>query len=332
MKTTAIGIENLCVPCHAFCRYCLLSSTGKATGVDYGRGERLARRLYAEAEKCEAAPKVYYYIGYCMDDLHLPDYIRFCQETHSPSAHFLQLNGLRLRGQEEARALIEKICAAGISTIDLTFYGLREYHDRFAGRTGDFDFLLRLLDEADRQGLKVHISGPIHRENMGQMDSLLDVLDQHGAPERSLFLPHGKGRGQSLSHLRLTLRDLEQLSDRVRACIGSCRTEGEWLADESREDPQTRTLTLSLKPDNIEMLEKMSLQEIILYLEQLDDEYYAFMPTAEELSARYGRRDGDRLYRRYRDLYLEWQQRYLNEFGGEIWDMNDETHHFSVRA
>jgi len=38
------------------------------------------------------------------------------------------------------------------------------------------------------------------------------------------------------------------------------------------------------------------------------------------------------LYRRFRDLYLEWQQRYIFEHGLDVWDMNDETHHFSVRT
>lgn len=332
MKTTALGIENLCVPCNSFCRYCLLSSCGKATGVAYDRGKELARRLYHEMKAEDPDCRVYHYIGYCMDCADLTDYIRFSQELHSPSAHFLQLNGLKLRDEAETEALMGLIRREGIEKIDLTFYGTEEYHDRFAGRGGDFAFLLRILSSANRNGVAVHVSCPIHRENMGQMDSLLEQLDGYSTDGISLFLPHGKGRGRSLDHLRLTQGDFEQLSSRVKPYLMNYRTEGEWLKTGLPDEAKTRTLTLSLKPDNIDQLEQMSAAEILRYLEQLDDCYYAAVPSAAELAQRYGRENGDRLYRRYRDLHLEWQQRFLNDADADIWDMNDETHHFSIRA
>lgn len=333
MKTTALGIENLCVPCSSFCRYCLLSSCGKATGVAYERGKRLAKRLYDEANEADLGCKVYHYIGYCMDAEYLEDYIRFSQEIGSPSARFLQLNGLKLRDETQTADLVRMICGAGIKQIDLTFYGTKAYHDRFAGREGDFDFLLRILSAANEQAsLDVHISCPIHKENMAQMEELLTCMDDYRTSGISVFLPHGKGRGRSLDHLRLTEDDLEGLSGRVRTHLRNCRTEREWIVDGIHEAAESRVLTLSLKPDNIEALEKMSVREIIRYLEELDDRYYAHLPSTSELAARYGRKDGNRLYRRARDLHLEWQRRFLEDSGADIWDMNDETHHFSVRA
>ena len=88
---------------------------------------------------------------------------------------------------------------------------------------------------------------------------------------------------------------------------------------------------MALTPAEMERLEAMSLEEVVSYLEELDDAYYAAVPPCEELAKLYGDPSGTRLYRRFRDLHQEWQRRYLCEHGIDVWDMNDETHHFSVR-
>lgn len=332
MKTVSLGVENLCVPCHSHCRYCLLSSCGTTTGVDYERGKRLAERLFREAQEKRPDLHFFHYIGYCMDSEYLLDYIAFSQHIHAPSAGFLQLNGLKLRDEADTDGFVSQIAAAGIRMIDLTFYGLREYHDRFAGRAGDYDFLLRILKSAQTYGLQIHLSVPVTRENADQMETLLRQLEAAHSGQIGLFLPHGKGRGRSLDPVRLTEEDRAGLSEPVAAKLSAYRTEGEWLADGTWETPTERTLTLALTPGEIDRLESMSLEEILTYLEELDDRYYATIPSCEELAARYGDPSGKRLYRRFRDLYLEWQQRYLKDHPGNIWDMNDETHHFSVRA
>lgn len=332
MKTVSLGIENLCVPCHAHCRYCLLSSCGAVTGVSYERGKRFAERLFREARETRPDLRLFHYIGYCMDSEHLLDYIAFSQSIRSPSAGFLQLNGLKLRDEADTDRFVSQIVDAGIRTIDLTVYGLREYHDRFAGRAGDFDFLLRILKAAQAHGLEVHLSVPVTRENADQLEELLTQLEALHSGKIGLFLPHGKGRGRFLDPIRLTAEDRAGLSERAAAKLSAYRTEGEWLADGGWEMPTERTLTLALTPEEIDRLESMSLEEILAYLEELDDRYYAALPSCEELAARYGDPSGTRLYRRFRDLYLEWQQRYFEDHPGDVWDMNDETHHFSVRT
>lgn len=332
MRTTTIGIENLCVPCHSFCRYCLLSSCGKTTGVDYDRGKRFVERLHREIEEKHPELNLMYYIGYCMDTPDLTDYIRFSQKIGSPSAKFLQLNGLTLRDEVGTAAFVGEIREVGIELVDLTFYGTKAYHDRFAGRPGDFDYLLRILAAANRAGLPVRISYPLQKENMHCVEEVMKMLEAYQISEISVFLPHCKGRGKTLDDQRLTSDDYESLSERVKKYLRSYRTEQEFLKDAALETPGSRVLALALKPENIEQLESMSLEEILAYLEDLDDRYYNAIPPVEELAARYGRKEGKRLYRRFRDLHLEWQQRFLADSGAELWDMNDETHHFSVRV
>ena len=48
MKTVSFGIANYCIPCHAHCRYCLLSSCGKSTGVEQKTGMAFAERIMQE--------------------------------------------------------------------------------------------------------------------------------------------------------------------------------------------------------------------------------------------------------------------------------------------
>ena len=334
MKTTAIGVENLCVRCHAHCRYCLLSWNGKPVGVDYDRGKRFTERLFSELNLERPDLRVLYYIGYCMDGPHLPDYIRFCRSVGSPSGEFLQLNGLALRDREEAEGYIRNIASLGIRRVDLTFYGLREYHDRFAGRTGDFDLLLALLDAAGRAGVQADVSLPILRENMAETDALLELLRKYRVGRYFAFLPHGKGRGRTIEDQRLTKAEFESLSQEVRACFSPnvrYQTEAEWIREGIWPVPQTRTLTLSLTPENMDELEAMPAGAVVSMLEKMDDCFYAAIPPPAELAAYCGDPKGQKMYR-LRDLLLEWRGRFLGKSGPSLHNMDDEQGHFSVRV
>lgn len=333
MKTSAIGVENLCVPCACRCRYCLLSYDGKPVGVDYDRGQRFAERFLSGLEQARPDLRRFYYIGYCMDTSALAGYIRFCQRIGSPSGEFLQLNGLAVRNAEETERFIDEIAGAGVKAVDMTFYGQETYHDRFSGRAGDFAFLLRLLDSAGRAGITVRVSFPVIRENMAQAEALLDTLDGYRVGEYYAFLPHSKGRGRTLSSQRLTRAEFDALPERVRNCFSSraeYRSEGEWLREGNWPQPETRTLTLSLTPENIGRLELMPAEDIAAMLEALDDRCWAALPSPMELARRYGDPAGPRIYRR-RDLLLEWRRRYVRESGRRLPDMDDERGHFSVR-
>lgn len=330
MKLIGLALENLCVPCHAACRYCLLSSCKAATGVDYARGKALAQRLRDEIRRDRPDLSFTYYIGYCMDTPDLADYIRTCQEMGMPSGRFLQLNGLRIRNEADTLSFVQCLAAQGVETIDLTFYGLQEYHDRFAGRKGDFDFLLRILQAAAAAHLKTEISIPLLKTNLQQMEHLMALLSSYAPEKIFLFLPHSKGRGRLIAHERITQADLEGLSPAVRQYFTHVKTqtEAQWLK-EPLEEPASRILTLALQPENIHRLEKMTLDEMIGYLENLDDAYLHAMPSISELAARYGKPENQQLFR-IRDLHLRWQQQFLQECGRNIYDMHDESHHFSI--
>lgn len=97
MIVTSFAIANYCVPCSTHCRHCLLSSCGKATGIDYETGIKFADRILKEIEEKMPDLSASFYIGYCMDTPHLTDFIRFARRHNSPAAEFLQMNGFNYR-------------------------------------------------------------------------------------------------------------------------------------------------------------------------------------------------------------------------------------------
>ena len=333
MKTISFWIANYCVPCHSFCRYCLLASCGKATGVDYKAGEALAGRIMREMKDARPDLSCGYYLGYCMDTPDLPDFLRFSREHQAPAAKFLQMNGFAFREDQELAELMEGIREAGVELIDLTFYGMEEYHDRFAGRKGDFRYLLRMLNQAVKAGLQVQVSIPLIRENLSQMPELYETLSVYPLRRCACFLPHTKGRGRTIPEQRITKQEFEQLPEEIRKTFAKTKhmTEAEWIVSDEMTEAGKRDLTLVLTPEKYEKYSRMSAAEILEELEKLDDRYLQEMPSVQELARMYGDPENRQLFR-IRDLALIWQQRYIAETGNKIYDMHDETHSFSVHT
>ena len=327
MKTIKLGVANYCVPCHAHCRYCLLSSCGKATGVPFERGQRLAERLIRES--ADSGIGISYYIGYCMDTPFLREYLEFCRAYGMPSAKFLQMNGFHFMPPKEIDALMRMTADLGVEMMDFTVYGTGEYHDRFAGRGGDHGLLEAMLRSALAHGIAVNVSVPVIKDNLEQLDRVLDEAQRWGAEKVKLFLPHSKGRGWNLRDKRITKTDYENLSPQVKSHFSktAVKPEAEWIRGQEFPHPTERILTLVLPPEEADRMENMHFREILAMLEALDDENRKKMPDAEALSRRYGDPEGMRMYR-VRDLILLWRQMYGRESGESLRDIQDERSHF----
>lgn len=329
MKTVSINVMNLCVPCQNRCRYCLLSYDGKISGVEYKRSEVYAKRFYEWLRDNRPDLSFLFGFGYSMEHPQLLEAIDFCQSIGSATGEFLQFDGMKFRTDEELKILLRQLKEHGIKLIDLTFYGAEEYHDRFAARSGDYRLMLRTLAQANQIGLDVTVSIPITHENVPQMDDLIAELERYSTQAIRCFVPHGEGRGRLLDPIRFSARDEQSLSENVRDRINWARfkTESEWLRLGFPAN-EKRALTVTLRPENVEFFENLSFEETIAYLEKLDDDYYAAIPTVEELAQIYGDPDGDRYYSA-RDLYLHYQRRYIADHNIEIYDINDERQCFS---
>lgn len=331
MKTVSINVMNLCVPCENRCRYCLLSYDGKVSGVDYKRSEAYAKRFYEWLQDNRPDLSFLFGFGYSMEHPDLLGAIDFCQSIGSATGEFLQFDGMKFRTDEELKTLLQQLKDHGIKLIDLTFYGTENYHDRFAARTGDYQLMINTIAQAKKVGLNVTVSIPITHENAEQMDALIAELEQHGAQQIRCFVPHSEGRGRLLDPVRLSAEDYEKLSENVRSRINWNRfkTESEWLKCGFPVN-EKRVLTVTLTPENVAFFEGLSFEETLAYLEKLDDDYYTAIPTVEELAKNYGNPNGDHYYS-VRDLYLQYQRRYIADHNIEIYDINDERQCFSRR-
>lgn len=331
MKTVSINVMNLCVPCENRCRYCLLSYDGKVTGVDYKRSEVYAKRFYEWLKDNRPDLSFLFGFGYSMEHPDLLNAIDFCRSIGSATGEFLQFDGMKFRSDSDLEKILRQLQEHEIKLIDLTFYGTESYHDRFAARAGDYRLMMHTLAQANKIGLDVTVSIPITHENADQMDDLIAELEQYRTQRITCFVPHSEGRGRLLDPVRFLKEDYEKLSENVRKRLNTDRfkTEKEWL---QRGFPVNgkRVLTVTLRPENIDFFEGQTFEETIAYLEKLDDDYYATVPTVEELAKIYGDPDGERYYSA-RDLYLYYQRCYIADNKIEIYDINDERQCFSRR-
>ena len=311
MKTVSINVMNLCVPCQNRCRYCLLSYDGKIHGVDYKRSEAYAKRFYQWLRDNRPDLSFLFGFGYSMEHPNLLGAIDFCRSIGSATGEFLQFDGMRFRTDEELQILLRQLKDHGIKLIDLTFYGTEAYHDRFAARMGDYRLMMNTLAQANKVGLDVTVSIPITHENVEQLDDLIRELEQYRTQRIACFVPHSEGRGRLLDQVRFSEADYEELSENVRSRINTTRfkTEREWLKS-GFPITDKRVLTVTLRSENVDYFEDLSFADTIAYLEKLDDDYYAAIPSVEELARLYGDPNGQRYYSA-RDLYLHYQQRYL---------------------
>lgn len=329
MKTVSVNIQNLCAPCNASCRHCLLNACHKATGVDYSRGEAFARSFYKWLKENRPELQGMYYAGYCMDFPEADKFAAYFREQ-TGMTHFM-FDGIAIRDEQQTQSFLISLQNAGIRRLHYTFYGLQAYHDRFAGRKGDFDYIMQTAKIARTMCMSVSAGIMVTMENLDQLEALVLLLKNAGITDITPLLPHGKGRGYALSDIRLTEAGYRQLPTCIREKLprDKYRTEVQWLAQGSFPQQSVRHLTLSLTPENMARLEKMHPADMISELEEMDEAFYSKLPDMDTLALRYGKPENTQLFR-FRDLYLQWQKRYMAEHP-ILPDMTDERYSFSTR-
>ncbi len=332
MQTRSVMVQTLCVPCHCHCRYCLLSWDGRAPGLDYETSEAYARRFYQWAKANRPELQFHFSFGYSMDHPRLPDALDFLREIGSVSAKFLQFDGMAFRSPREMEALLRAVKAHGVRELNFTFYGTEAYHDRFAGRKGDFAFMLSTVRQALAAGLNVSAGIPLTHENAGQAEPLLFTLREAGLRQLRFFVPHSEGRGASLDSIRFSQADAARLPSPVAQLFNASvyRTEGDWTRSSDLMPEENRSLLLSLTPNNIGKLESLGFEAVIAQLEALDDAYYQALPSFPEMLARCGNPEGKAYYSK-RDLFQHYQKRYIQEHGLRLYDVTDERQSGSRR-
>ena len=321
VETKSVILHTLCVPCACHCRYCLLSWDGRTRGADWERSRRYAGAFAGWIRENRPELRFHFSFGYSMEHPALPEALDFLRSLGSVGAEYLHCDGLRIRDGAETAAFVRMLREHGVKHLNFTFYGLEAYHDRFAGRKGDFAWQRRLSEAAREAGLETSAGVPLTRENVGQAEALLKLL---GPEETRFFIPHAEGRGINLEPIRLRMEDYERLSGGARERLNRrlYRSEAEWIEDPPPE-PENRMLLLSLTPENIAWFEETPADEVIARAEALDEAYYAPLPPFAELARRCGDPAGDALFSA-RDLTARYQKRWIKEHGLSLYDVTDE--------
>ena len=332
MRTTSVLIQSLCVPCFNHCRHCLLSWNGHTEGASWERSIAIAERLLDELRVQMPEVKSSFSFGYSMEHPDLSGAIRTLCALGSPMADFLQCDGMRMR---DGNACLELMCmlrAEGIRQLNFTLYGLSDYHDRFAGRTGDFDLLLRMMKAAKASSLPFSTGIPLTADNIHTVDDLVCLLQNAGSERVFLTIPHEEGRGKLLRDVRLCKQDFLGLAAETQKLLDNTiyRTEGEWLRESEPVSDTQRMILISLRKDNMDAYERRSAMSIVREIEALDENYYSSFPDFHELSAIYGDPVGEKLYR-IRDLYYHYRVQYAQAHGIHVYDVTDERQSGSRR-
>ena len=332
MRTTSIMVQNLCVPCSCRCRYCLLSWDGRPVGISWDKGASFAQRFINEVRHSHPEINISFTFGYSMDHPRLREAITFLKEIGSPQAQFLQCDGMRMRNEAECDGLMRVLKEEGVQDLNFTFYGQKEYHDRFASRKGDYDLLMRMIRAGLSHGLQVSAGIPLTAENISQADVLTEDLKKRGVEKFTMFVPHEEGRGITLSDIRLDETDLAGLSEESLKLLNRSvyRSERDWITGMDIPEEKGRMLLISLRPDNIERYERMRAEEIIQEIEELDEWYYGSFPDFLDLARMYGDLQSGRMYR-FRDLFYHYRKLYEKDHGIQAYDVTDERQSGSRR-
>ena len=325
IQTKSIMIQNLCVPCCNHCRYCLLSWDGKAVGTEWERSVKLAERYIYELKEARPDIDISFTFGYSMEHPKLKEAIQTLKRLGSPMGEFLQCDGMTMRDEDQCRDLMHMLKEEGIKSLNFTAYGLRDYHDRFAGRKGDFDLLLRMMNASYEACIPFSTGIPITKENIQTIDELVPILKEAGNRKISLFVPHEEGRGKSLQQVRLEQQDLSILSPESLSLLNRniYRTEFEWLSEPTPVQESNRLIIISLRADNIRNYERSDALSVVKEIETLDEAYYSAFPSFGELAKKYGDPEGSNIYR-IRDLYYHYRLLFAADHRLNIYDVTDE--------
>ena len=331
MKTKGISLQTLCAPCNCHCRYCLLSWEKNPVGLPYEESEEFAQSFYAWIKTNRPELEFNFSYGYSMDMPQMFRAIDFMNSIGSIGGKLMQFDGMRFREENEIISLMHKLCEHGIEHLNFTFYGTRDYHNKFCGRSGDYEYMLLLIEATQKEGIEVSCGIPATHENASQIDQLSECLRECGVTQQRLFVPHEEGRGATLANIRLSAEDLALLpSTKKLLNTNVFKTEAEWCTSESYKQEENRLLIISLTPENIKEYREMGFEALIAHVEKLDDAFYNSTPSFMELAEKYGNPSSTLLYSQ-RDMYNHFQRLYIKDHGLDIYDVTDERYSGSRR-
>jgi RNA polymerase sigma factor (sigma-70 family) len=310
------------VPCEARCRHCLARNTGEVCTVPYERVLGIVDRFIAWRDR--EMPQdflIHLASGYTDEMPHFAQQFEARKQRGLPLPVHLYVNGIKPRPDAEIVEMLQAVKSLGVNAITTSFFGSGETHDRFAGRGGDYDLLMRIAKLAGELGMERNEEVYLTKDNLAEIPGLLQKLDALGSLHvRHITLTQYRGRGKDLENERVTAKDVAQLPGSIRRAINAnmarkADTEEHWIARLHAGDTRPETIRYALitvTEETVEELEETDPGAFVQKLWDDNDTFRAALPSMTELARLYGRPRGQRLSM-LRDLLWKWIDRYVED-------------------
>lgn len=324
------SVKDICViiqwfgkACSCRCRHCLLDSGKKLSTVSFDRVKALGEQFLRWKDTLSYEdPAIDIITGYSCDSSEDVESAQFCKEAGATSWSYLAANGMELKAKTELEQFLLARKEMGITKVGVTFYGMREFHDKWADRKGDWDYTMLIAQTAAELGLERQETVFLSKSGIADIPHLIDLLDTlPGKNDRCLAPWDYRGRGKQLEDERVLASQVKTLPDNVRQYINQdlknsrrCYlSEAEWIsAIEAGNYPRKdrRVYIISVWQDNIDHLESTDCDQILQKLRDEDEQLYTAIPSLPTLAQLYGQKSGKRIYW-IRDLEWKWIDLYL---------------------
>lgn len=292
LKDQSITINGVVSHCKCKCAHCLLESGEGILGdVPFEKLRALAMKFsgYRERTGVDVMMAVYN----CADFPELPvamETDRLLSKYHG----YQNLNGTPIRA---GKALAEWVSYlkndCGLMHGNLSWFGLREFHDAFAGAPGYFDYLLDLAAELQRQDVPYTNSIFILKSSVGMLEELSAVLAPSDGEAHFSLIDYRGGAKRFLHEFLTDEKELPAfLLESGHYNVKRNRMNSAWVRaalEGSAPEYTKRHLFLVATPENIDEYLEMTADELVNMMHGFDRRMQDAIPSVEFLAREYGK-------------------------------------------
>jgi len=320
IEVKGIWVHTQTAPCANHCRYCQLNHK-RLANITFDRFRSIVERFREWKQVRGLADfDVVQWLGRSHNyDVNTLKGVMELSDRPDWHLDLILLGGLYWRPDDEMRAWLRHRQEIGIKAVVASFAGHGEFHDRWDGRKGDFDFQMRTLRVAAGLGMELRQRLFLTRSTipfLGELIRKLDALPGR-VTDRCIYPLFYCGKARRMEDERVTRETFDTLPEHIRKLYRSdwpnWRSEREWIDVVRAEDqiPEKVTLDLELTDSNVDRIESMSCDEIVADLESRTRTAYASIPSRSELCERHGDPSNTRVYMFRSDIERKWLDLHL---------------------
>jgi hypothetical protein len=231
----------------------------------------------------------------------------------------LQMGGCIFMPEDDLERYFDGHRRAGYNSFSMTLSGYRELHDLWAGRKGEFDFLMLAAKIGAKLGYKRRENVMLSYSSLPQLQQLTDYLDTLPGEKSRGIGPVGYfGWARMLEKERITRADLPKIPPHLmqywpRMLHKSEREWFEWIHAKYKSDmPRNKHVAVIMNVQNIGSLETAPCEDIYQKYYEQYMQVYRQIPEVTTLSEKYGDPTNAKIYTLY-EMESKWLQPYLTE-------------------